>query len=90
MKGCVRCNARQWADQRMCRVQDAQDVQAARRKSLPPLQSVMDLTTAFQPPQRGEAPVSAEAAPSSAGFTLTSPSIHLRLLNLWCSVLGAS
>jgi hypothetical protein len=42
-------------------------VAAARRELLPPLQSVMELTSAFQPPTRGQAPVSAQAAPSSAG-----------------------
>lgn len=48
-------------------LQDAQDVAAARQMSLPPLQSVVELTTAYQPPQRGEEPVSAQSAPSSAG-----------------------
>ena len=47
--------------------QDAQDVAAAREASLPPLQSVVELTSAFRPPTRGEAPVTAQAAPSSAG-----------------------
>lgn len=48
-------------------LQDAQDITAARRAQLPPLQSVTELTSAAAPPQRGEAPVTAQAAPSSAG-----------------------
>ena len=48
-------------------LQDAQDIRAARRAQLPPLQSVTELTSAAAPPQRGEAPVTAQAAPSSAG-----------------------
>ncbi len=42
---------------------------AARAAALPPLQSVLELTTAFRPPSRGEAPELA-AAPSSAGQVL--------------------
>ena len=48
--------------------QDAQDIKAARRAQLPPLQSVTELTSASAPPQRGEAPVTAQAATSSAGL----------------------
>jgi hypothetical protein len=50
-----------------CVWQDAQDIARARQADLPPLQSVLELTTAFKPPQRGEEPVSAQAAPSIAG-----------------------
>ena len=49
-------------------MQDAQDIQAARKAQLPPLQSVTELTSAAAPPQRGEVPVTAQAAPSSAGL----------------------
>ncbi|KAK9830975.1 hypothetical protein WJX81_004457 [Elliptochloris bilobata] len=47
--------------------QDAMDVAAARSRELPPLQSVAEMTTAFQPPTRGVAPAAASAAPSAAG-----------------------
>lgn len=46
--------------------QDAQDVEAAKTKVLPPFQSVLELTTAAAPPQRGgEAGSAATAAPSA-------------------------
>lgn len=48
-------------------LQDAQDIKAARGAQLPPLQSVAQLTSASAPPQRGEVPVTAQAALSSAG-----------------------
>ena len=47
--------------------QDAMDVAAARSRELPPLQSVAELTSAFEPPTRGAAPAAASAAPSAAG-----------------------
>ena len=43
------------------------DVAAARSRELPPLQSVAELTSAFEPPTRGAAPAAASAAPSAAG-----------------------
>jgi hypothetical protein len=49
----------------------------ARRAALPPLQSVMELTSAFQPPTRGQAPVSAQAAPPSAGARTRCPASSL-------------
>lgn len=51
----------------MLGVQDAMDVAAARSRELPPLQSVAELTSAFEPPTRGAAPAAASAAPSAAG-----------------------
>ena len=49
------------------RVQDAMDVAAARSRELPPLQSVAELTSAFEPPTRGAAPAATSGAPSAAG-----------------------
>ena len=46
-------------------MQEAQDVIRSRSATLPPLQSVLELTSAAQMPQRGE--LTAEAQPSSAG-----------------------
>ena len=40
---------------------------AARGRELPPLQSVAEMTTAFEPPTRGAAPAASGAAPSVAG-----------------------
>ena len=45
----------------------------ARGAQLPPLQSVAQLTSASAPPQRGEVPVTAQAALSSAGNALQKP-----------------
>ena len=45
----------------------------ARGAQLPPLQSVAQLTSASAPPQRGEVPVTAQAALSSAGTALQKP-----------------
>ncbi|KAK9799702.1 hypothetical protein WJX73_000201 [Symbiochloris irregularis] len=45
--------------------QDAQDAIRARTATLPPLQSVLDLTSASQMPQRGE--LTEDALPSAAG-----------------------
>lgn len=42
--------------------QEAQDVAHAQTKSLPPLQSVMELTTAFRPPDRGAGAPEAQTA----------------------------
>ncbi|KAK9807824.1 hypothetical protein WJX72_010336 [[Myrmecia] bisecta] len=42
------------------------DVEKARQAELPPLQSVLEMTTAHLPPQRGGAPVTAQAQPSLA------------------------
>ena len=47
----------------------------ARGAQLPPLQSVAQLTSASAPPQRGEVPVTAQAALSSAGSAL-----HIQIL----------
>ena len=66
----------------MC-AQDAQDIQAAREAQLPPLQAVTELTSASAPPQRGEVPVTAEAAPSSAGWTAHYPHHELVLLSAY-------
>ena len=47
--------------------QDALDVEAAKAAVLPPFQSVMELTSAAAPPQRGVQPETATSAASTAG-----------------------
>jgi len=48
-------------------MQEAIDMEAAKSAVLPPLQSVVELTSAAAPPQRGAQPVTATAASTSAG-----------------------
>ena len=47
--------------------QDALDVEAAKSAVLPPFQSIMELTSAAAPPQRGAQPGTAISAASTAG-----------------------
>ena len=47
--------------------QDALDVEAAKLAVLPPFQSVMELTSAAAPPQRGVQPETATSGVSTAG-----------------------
>ncbi|KAK9867047.1 hypothetical protein WJX84_003121 [Apatococcus fuscideae] len=47
--------------------QEAQDLERARAGTLPPMQSVLELTSAAAPPQRGMEPAMADTAPSTSG-----------------------
>lgn len=43
-------------------MQEARDLEAAKNAVLPPLQSVVELTSAAAPPQRGAEPAAASAS----------------------------
>ena len=65
-------------------MQDALDVEAAKKAILPPLQSVLELTSAAAPPRRNEEPVLSEAATMSAGLTFRSIlDIHVNTIDSW-------
>ena len=49
-------------------LQAARDLEASKSAVLPPLQSVVELTTAAAPPQRGQEPTLETASVSSAGI----------------------
>ena len=49
--------------------QSAQDAERARHAVLPPLQSVLELTDAVRPPQRGEEPQMASTSAAGKSFS---------------------